>query len=204
MNAGELTASPGYSQRSDTYLWGVYHVHSTMSDGLESPEEIAEQADASGVSLVLLTDHGSTNWASSTFRETIDGVTTVGGSEVSLPAGHFTFVGAKEAPGFRLSSFAPEAMDEARQWGAFPVLAYPDDPRYGWRYWNADLRPRGIELLNLFTSLRGESWIDRLLLAMYYPSSHYYFLKIIVVPADSLAHWDNLLQRNKVWAYTGV
>jgi hypothetical protein len=188
-------------QRSNAYLWGVYHVHSSMSDGLQSPEEIALQARASGVSLVLLTDHGNPNRASSTFRETIDGVTIVGGSEVRLPAGHFTFFGAQEAPGFRLSSFPPEAMDDARQWGAFPVLAYPDDPLYGWRYWNADLRPGGIEVLNLFTSLRGESWAAKFLLAMYYPFSHFYFLKNIAVPAQSIARWDRFLQREKIWGF---
>src|SRR5271155_5693120 len=118
MAAGMRYAS--YSpQRSDTYLWGVYHVHSSMSDGLQSPEEIALQAHASGVTLVLLTDHGSPNQASSTFRKTIDGVTIVGGSEARLPDGHFTFFGARETPGFRLSSFPPEAMDDAREWGAF-------------------------------------------------------------------------------------
>ena len=145
-------------QRSDRYIWGVYHVHSTMSDGLQSPEEIAEQARATGTALVLLTDHGRPNLASSNFRKVIAGVTIVGGSEASLPDGHLTFFGAKEAPGFRLSSFPPEAMDDARGWGAFPVLAYPDDPDFGWRYWDNSLRPGGIEVLNLFTSLRGTSW----------------------------------------------
>jgi len=188
-------------QRSDTYLWGVYHVHSTMSDGLQSPEEIAAQARATGVSLVLLTDHGRPNVESSSFRKIIDGVTIVGGSEASLPDGHVTFFGAREAAGFRLSSFPPEAMDDARGWGGFPVLAYPDDPDYGWRYWNSDLRPGGIEVLNLFTCLRGASWADRLLLAMYYPFSHYYFLRSITVPAESLAHWDEFLQRSKIWGF---
>jgi hypothetical protein len=188
-------------QRSDTYLWGVYHVHSTMSDGLQLPEEIAAQARASGVSLVLLTDHGRPNIASSSFRKIIDGVTIVGGSEASLPDGHLTFFGAREAAGFRLSSFPPEAMDDARGWGAFPVLAYPDDPDYGWRYWNSDLRPGGIEVLNLFTCLRGASWVERLRLAMYYPFSHFYFLKSITVPAESLAHWDGFLQRGKIWGF---
>ena len=65
-------------QRSDHYIWGVYHVHSTMSDGLQSPEEIAAQARATGISLVLLTDHGRPNLASSNFRKIIDGVTIVG------------------------------------------------------------------------------------------------------------------------------
>jgi len=150
---------------------------------------------------VLLTDHGRPNLASSSFREIIDGVTIVGGSEASLPDGHLTFFGAQEAPAFRLSSFPPEAMDDARGWGGFPVLAYPDDPDYGWRYWNSDLRPGGIEVLNLFTCLRGASWADRLLLAMYYPFSHYYFLRSITVPAESLAHWDEFLQRSKIWGF---
>jgi len=188
-------------QRSDTYLWGVYHVHSTMSDGLLSPEEIAEQARATGVSLVLLTDHGRPNLASSSFRKIIDGVTIVGGSEASLPDGRLTFFGAQEAPGFRLSSFPPDAMDDARGWGAFPVVAYPDDPDFGWRYWDSGLRPGGIEVLNLFTSLRGASWPERLRLGMYYPFSHYYFLKSITISAESLAHWDGFLQRGKTWGF---
>ncbi len=188
-------------QHSDTYLWGVYHVHSSMSDGLQSPREIALQARIAGVRLVLLTDHGSPNQASSSFRETMDGVTVVGGSEANLPDGRLTFFGAESVPGFRLSSSPPEAIDDAREWGAFPVLAYPDDPRYHWRYWNEDLRPSGIEVLNLFTSLRSGSWTDRLLLAMFYPFSHYYFLKRIAVPAESIAHWDRLLQRDKTWGF---
>jgi hypothetical protein len=188
-------------QHSDTYLWGVYHVHSSMSDGLQSPREIALQARASGVSLVLLTDHGSPNQASSSFRDTIDGVTIVGGSEASLPDGRLTFLGAEGTPSLRLSSFPPDAIDDAREWGAFPVVAYPDDPRYQWRYWNDDLRPGGIEVLNLFTSLRSGSWTDRLLLAMFYPFSRYYFLKRIAVPTESTAHWDGFLQRGKTWAF---
>ena len=184
---------------SGAYLWGVYHVHSTMSDGLQSPEEIAQQARASRVGLVLLTDHGSPNQASSSFRETIGGVTIVGGSEANLPDGRLTFFGAQKIPQFQLSSFPPAAIDDAQEWGAFSVLAYPDDPRYHWRYWNSDLRPGGIEILNLFTSLRSGSWTDRLQLAMYYPFSRYYFLKQIAVPTESIAHWDGLQQRGKIW-----
>ena len=151
--------------------------------------------------MVLLTDHGSPNQASSSFHEIIDGVTIVGGSEANLPDGRLTFFGAQKIPQFRLSSFPPAAIDDAQEWGAFPVLAYPDDPRYHWRYWNSDLRPGGIEVLNLFTSLRSGSWTDRLQLAMYYPFSHYYFLKQIAVPAESIAHWDGLQRRDKIWGF---
>jgi hypothetical protein len=187
--------------RSDAYLWCVYHVHSNLSDGLQSPEEIARQARAAGVTLVLLTDHGRPNVASSVYRGTIDGVTIVGGSEATLPDGHFTFFGARQTPGFRVSSFPPEAMQDARSWGAFPVLAYPDDRRYGWHYWNADLRPGGIEILNLFTVLRRTSWIQRLQLALYYPFSRYYFLTTISFPAESVSHWDEFLQHDRTWGF---
>jgi PHP domain len=188
-------------QRSDAYLWCVYHVHSNLSDGLQSPEEIAQQARAAGISLVLLTDHGRPNIASSIFRDTIDGVTIVGGSEATLPDGHFTFFGARQAPGFRVSSFPPEAMQDARSWDAFPVLAYPDDRHYGWHYWNADLRPGGIEILNLFTSLRRTSLPERLQLALFYPFSRYYFLKTISFPSESIAHWDEFLQHDRTWGF---
>ena len=176
-------------------------MHSNLSDGLQSPEEIARQARAAKVSLVLLTDHGRPNVASSIFRETIDGVTIVGGSEATLPDGHFTFFGASQAPGFRVSSFPPEAMQDARSWGAFPVLAYPDDRRYGWHYWNADLKPGGIEILNLFTTLRRTTLTQRLQLALYYPFSRYYFLKTISFPSESIAHWDEFLHHDRTWGF---
>ncbi len=64
-----------------------------------------------------------------------------------------------------------------------------------------DLRPGGIEVLNLFTSLRTGSWINRLRLAIYYPFSHYYFLTQIAAPAESMALWDSFLERNKMWAF---
>jgi PHP domain len=191
--------------KSDAFLWVVYHVHSEMSDGLSSVDEIARQARAANVSMVILTDHGRPNLQSTNFRKAIDGVTIVGGSEATLPDGHFTFFGASETPQFRVSSFPPEAMDDAREWGAFPVLAYPADYQYGWRYWKTDLHPGGIEILNLFTSLRETGVRERLLLAMYYPFSHYYFLRDITFPQPSMAHWDDFLDRSpepsKVWAF---
>jgi hypothetical protein len=187
--------------RSGAFLWVVYHVHSDMSDGLSSPDEIGRQARAAGVSMVILTDHGRPNLQATNFRASVEGVRIVGGSEATLPDGHFTFFGAQQTPGFRVSSFPPEAMDDARASGAFPVLAYPADYQYGWRYWSPDLHPGGIEILNLFTSLRETSAAQRVLLAMYYPFSHYYFLRSITFPRGSIAHWDEFLRHSQVWAF---
>jgi hypothetical protein len=185
--------------RSSNYLWAAYHVHSTMSDGLGSPEEIAVQARTAGVSLVLLTDHGNPNLAATMFHKLINGVTLVGGSEARLPDGRLTFFGATDLPHYSISAFPPNAMEDARRWGAFPVIAYPDDPIYGWNYWKTDIAPGGIEVSNLFTCVRGLSVADKLLLVLFYPFSRFYFLKSISFPAKSLARWDEFLQRGKTW-----
>jgi hypothetical protein len=185
---------------SANYLWAVYHVHSTYSDGLKAPEEIARQARLAGVSLVLLTDHGNPNFESSALHREFDGVTVIGGSEARLPDGRLTFFGARDVPDIALATFPPEAMKQAREWGAFPVVAYSEDPLYGWRYWETDLVPGGIELSNMFTCVRSVSVYDKLALILFYPFSHYYFIKSVSFPAKSFAHWDDLLQRGKIWS----
>ncbi len=186
--------------RSSNYIWAVYHVHSTYSDGLKAPEEIARQARLAGVSLVLLTDHGNPNFESSALHKEFDGVTVIGGSEARLPDGRLTFFGARNVPDIALATFPPQAMKQAREWGAFPVVAYSEDPLYGWRYWETDLVPGGIELSNMFTCVRSVSVYDKLALILFYPFSHYYFIKSVSFPAKSFAHWDDLLQRGKIWS----
>jgi len=147
-----------------------------------------------------LTDHANPNHTPEGFRKVIDGVVVVGGSEVRLPEGRLTFFGTPDAAQLRLASFPPAAIEGIRDQGGFPVLAYPQDPQYGWQYWSADLNPGGIEILNLFTSLRGSSSADKIRLALYYPFSHYYFMRNISYPAESIARWDELLQSGKTWA----
>jgi hypothetical protein len=186
--------------RSANYLWAVYHVHSTYSDGLKAPEEIARQARLAGVSLVLLTDHGNPNFESSALHKEFDGVTLIGGSEATLPDGRLTFFGARTVPDIALATFPPQAVKQAREWGAFPVVAYSEDPLYGWRYWETDLVPGGIELSNMFTCVRSLSVYDKIALILFYPFSHYYFIKSVSFPSKSFAHWDALLQRGKIWS----
>jgi hypothetical protein len=51
------------------------------------------------------------------------------------------------------------------------VLAYPEDPRQRWRYWEDDLSPGGVEVANLFTSILRLSVMDRILVVLHYPST---------------------------------
>jgi hypothetical protein len=191
-------------EQSDNYIWGAYHVHSRMSDGLLDPAGIALQARAARDSFIILTDHGTPNHAASSISEVIDGVHFTGGSEVGLPEGHFTFFGAKAIPRFDLPQYPPAAMDDAREWGAVPVLAYPSSPRTEWRYWDADLHPAGIEAMNLFSQLLETSKLQRIQMIIFAPFSSYQFLTTMHYPSTSFARWDKFLQRDKTWGFLAV
>ncbi len=65
-------------------LRGVYHVHTTRSDGRGTADEIAAAAAADGLDFVVVTDHNVTPRA----PEYRDGVLLVYGDEQSAAAGH--------------------------------------------------------------------------------------------------------------------
>lgn len=188
-------------ETSRAYLWGAYHVHSLMSDGLSNPAEIAIQAAAAGDSFIILTDHGSPNFQSLAYNHVLNGVTFVGGAETTLPEGHLTYFGASTVPDFSLPPYPPAAMDDVREWGAFPILAYPSDPRQGWRYWGRDLKPSGIEVMSLFTSLLVTSKPERARLLLFCPFSRYFFLKDMRYPAEAFDRWDEFLRKGKTWGF---
>jgi len=183
-------------ERSDRYLWGVYHVHSDLSDGMESPEGIARQARESGVRLVLLTDHEGDD---ADLRRLIDGVHIIGGSESSTPEGHLTYLGADRVPLFKLPPYPPDALADIREWGALPVVAYPADQEHEWQYWEADFNPGGIEIMNFSTLFRGMNLFQKTLVALHAPFSGYYILKYISPPSAALGKWERLLKNRQTY-----
>ena len=40
-------------------VYGAYHIHTLLSDGSGSVEEVAEAAARAGLSFVIITDHGN-------------------------------------------------------------------------------------------------------------------------------------------------
>jgi hypothetical protein len=188
-------------ETSERYLWAAYHVHSTFSDGLGSLDEIARQARASRVNLVLLTDHGRPNFDTSVMDEMIDGVRFVGGSESGLPEGHMNFFGASRVPQFKLPPFPPDAIDDVREWGGFGVLTYPDDPKHQWEYWGDDFVPDGIEIINLTSYFRDAPFFGKLRTALLVPFTRYGFLKDVTSPSVALRRWDEALSRGPVLGF---
>jgi hypothetical protein len=186
---------------SDSYLWGAFHVHSTLSDGLGSIEEIAPEARAARVSFVMLSDHGAPHPEAATLSRTIDEVRFVGGSEVGVPDGHLIVSDVDRVPLYTLPPYPPEAVGEAIEWGGFAVVTYPDDPLLRWSYWDDDFVPQGIEIVNVTSYFRSASIGKKLSWAFYSLFNRNYFISGFERPQVALERWDILLDRGEVFGF---
>ncbi len=185
------------SPTSDAYLWGAFHVHSTLSDGLGSFEEIARQAREARVAFLLMSDHGPPHEAAAE-SVTVNGVRFIGGSEVGLPEGRLIVSGIRSLPRYTLPPYPPDAARDVREWGGMAVLAYPDDPRYRWSYWEDDFLPDGIEVINVTSHLRDGSVWSALTWAGFSLFNRNYYLSGLESPEYALSRWDELLTRGDV------
>ena len=186
--------------RSDSYLWGAFHVHSTLSDGLAPLEEIARQARDARVDFVFLSDHGVPHPEATLLNETVGGVRFIGGSEVGIPEGHLIVSNVASLPKYHLPPFPPDAAAEARAWGGFSVLTYPEDPTHRWLYWEEDLVPDGIEIINVTSYFRASSHWTKLAWAVFSLFNRFYYVSSFEPPTYALARWDALLERGDVFA----
>src|SRR4030042_4483184 len=59
-----LSGGPGAGDRSRRALQGVYHVHTSFSDGHAAADEVAALAARQGPDFIVPTDHGNPNHAS--------------------------------------------------------------------------------------------------------------------------------------------
>lgn len=192
----------GYSPaRSEHYLWGAFHVHSTMSDGLLSLDEIARAAKAARVSFVLLSDHGAPHPEAATLERTIDGVRFVGGSEVGTPEGHLIVSGAREIPRYHLPPYPPDAVDDVHEWGGIAIVTYPEDPVQQWKYWASDFAPDGVEIINVTSYFRASSLRQKLSWALFSLFNRYYYIHGFEPPRYALKRWDELLEHGRVNAF---
>ncbi|MBN2432622.1 MAG: CIA30 family protein [Acidobacteria bacterium] len=190
--------------RSDAWQWMAFHVHSTMSDGHGTPEEIARAARVSGIGMVILADHGRPNPAAAAFRETFDGVTIIGGSEANLPEGHLIGFGMTAVPPYWLPPWPPDALSDLTEWGGAGAVAYPEDAVFRWQYWEPGFRPAMLEVLNPSTVFRRLGGWEKTRLVAAFGLSEYAFLDFLAPPVAELARWDQLLADGPVFALFGL
>jgi hypothetical protein len=182
---------------------GVVHVHTTLSDGGGSPEEVAAAAKTAGLRFVVITDHNNVD--AKFFEGNHDGVLVLVGTEVSTTAGHLLGLGVRD-PVFRFSGDARDALEDIRDLGGAAFVAHPLSRREDFRWTGWDLPgPWGMELINGDSQWRSAGWLPLLRTAALYRFNSRYALLGSVIPADdTLARWDALLARRDVAGIAGA
>ena len=190
------------SEKSPFELKGAYHLHTIYSDGIRTPEEIAERALRAGLDFIIITDHGNPNRKSLNHQGWMKGILVIAGSEVSVREGHFVALGFK-IPENKISIIAKYAMRQIRKLGGFSIIAHPYNMRNPWTGWEAkDFL--GIEIINMDSAWR-RGFIFSIPYYLLFPlNPHYCLLKMIDFPDRNLEKWDELCFNKKVYGFFAV
>jgi hypothetical protein len=172
---------------------GVVHVHTTLSDGGGTPEEVIEAARAAGLDFVALTDHGSLDaWD---YRGYHDDVLVIVGTEISTTDGHLLALGLSHQPAYRFTSSLADALEDVEELGGVPFAAHPVNPRAEllWDAWGAP-GGWGVEILNGDSQWRTAGWARLARAVVLYGLNQQYGLaSSLTAPEGTLAKWDALL-----------
>jgi hypothetical protein len=183
---------------------GAIHMHTTLSDGGGTPEELIAAGKAAGVDFIVITDHDNAD--AKPLEGYHDRLLVLVGAEVSTRQGHVLGLGIAK-PTFCFSGDAWDALDDIRHLGGFAVIAHPirPDPKdaVNWTAWDLP-GPWGVEVINGHSQWLGASLGRRLLTGALMPvNAHYAFLRVAHRPDAMLKKWDELLQRRDVEGTVG-
>ena len=198
-----LDLAPGATPADSPVVAGVFHVHSSRSDGIGTPDEIAAAAARAGLRFVVLTDHGDGTRQPDPpqYRSSVLCLDAV---EISTADGHYIAVGMPQAP-YPLAGEGRDVVEDVRRLGGFGVVAHPDSAKseLRWRDWSASFD--AIEWLNADSEWRDET-SGRLAQALLtYPFRPVETLtSLLDRPATTLERWDALTQRRPVIGLPGA
>lgn len=125
---------------------GVYHIHTTRSDGTGTMDDVAAAAARAGLQFVIVTDHGDGTRRPDppSYRH---GVLCIDAVEISTSGGHYAALGIGQTP-YPLGGEPRDVVEDVSRLGGFGIVTHPLSPKRGlsWQDW----RPRfdGIEWLN--------------------------------------------------------
>jgi hypothetical protein len=182
---------------------GVVHVHTTLSDGGGSPEEVVAAARTAGLSFVAITDHN--NLDAKPLEGYRDGVLVLVGSELSTPKGHVLGLGLDRDPPFRFNGDARDAVGDVLRLGGVPFAAHPFSARADLRFTAWDTPgPWGLELLNGDSEWRRAG--PRVLWSalLYRANPVFALLRGTSEPTEALARWDTMLRERDVVGLAGA
>jgi PHP domain-containing protein len=191
-------AQDGYQRVS-----GVVHVHTTLSDGAATPDEVIAAAQAAGLRFVVITDHN--NLDAKKWEGYHDGLLVIVGTEISTTAGHVLGLGIDD-PVFRFSGDAQDALDDIETLHGVAFAAHPTSPRTDFKWTGWDLPgPWGLEVVNGDSQWRAAGGMRLVRTLALYPLNHEYgLLKSLTPPTEALARWDAILARRPAAALAGA
>jgi hypothetical protein len=194
-----LNVAPAFFYRQEVntnplppyYKKGVYHMHSTFSDGKGTADEIADAAAGLNLDFVILTDHGRPNIRSSTCTSWRGNVLLIGGSELSLNSGHLAAVGFK-VPDYIFPPEPQEAIDEIIADNGVCFISHPFDGKVPWTDWDIK-RFTGIEVLSSYSEAMKAGVLKVLIFPLkYWINSEYALLNTMGFPTANVKKWDAL------------
>jgi hypothetical protein len=132
---------------------GVYHIHTTRSDGSGTLDDVAAAAVRAGLQFVIVTDHGDATRCPDppAYRRRVLCIDAV---EISTTGGHYAALGLGQAP-YPLAGEPRDVAEDVRRLGGFGIVAHPFSPKHGlaWLDWQVPFD--GIEWLNGDSVWRG-------------------------------------------------
>jgi hypothetical protein len=182
---------------------GVFHIHSSRSDGTGTPDEIAAAAARAELQFIVLTDHGDGTREPDPpqYRR---GVLCLDGVELSTADGHYIAVGMPKAP-YPLAGEGRDVVEDVKRLGGFGVVAHPDSAKaeLRWRDWSAPFD--AIEWLNADSEWRDETSgrLARALLTYSFRPGET-LTSLLDRPATTLERWDTLTRRRPVIGLSGA
>jgi hypothetical protein len=180
------------------YKKGVFHVHSSFSDGAGSVEEISRDARSQNLDFVILNDHGLPNRQASAATTWMNDTLLVGASEFSLQPGHLAAAGYR-VPGYVFPPEAQEAIDEVDRDRGVTFISHPLDRKIPWSDWQAR-NFTGIEILSLYQLAKQNLlYAVTLFPLQYLLNPDYALTALISYPEKELRIWDRLNRQGKYY-----
>lgn len=178
---------------------GAYHVHSTVSDGSASRDDIASAAAQAGLQFVIFADHGDGMRAPEPPRYA-HGVLCLDAVEISTDGGHYVALDMRRAE-YPLGGEASAVVEDVRRLGGFGIAAHPYSRKQelAWTDWNAPID--GLEWLNADSEWRDESAGQLARLPLWYLARPGPALaSILDLPTAAVSRWDGLAARRPLVA----
>jgi hypothetical protein len=199
---------------TDGSIPGIMHVHTSRSDGLAGPDEIAAAAARAGLKFLVFTDHGDATRKPDP-PQYRSGVLCLDGVEISTNGGHYVAIDMPASP-YPLGGEARDVVDDVRRLGGFGVAAHPDSPKpqLRWTEWSAPFD--GLELINPDTGWRvwaqqasgaASPWPARRMVLsalIDYPFRPAAVITSLVQPSGVVDQWDAIARRRRVVSIAGL